>query len=279
MKPISFYVERLIELTVEYAPKVLLAIIVLIIGWWLAHRVAKLISRQMSKAGSDHPEITQFLISVTDIGLKILVIISVAGIVGIETTSFVGIIAAMGFAIGLALQGNLSNFAAGVIILIMRPFKVGDEVKIDGHWTYVKEIQIFHTILENFDHTEVIIPNSVITSGTIQNMSSTPIRDITIVLLIPFEESLDRVLEVVNDAVYSVPEIIKDAKPFFWILDNDSHAMKVSIGYSTSQEGYWDTDFKLRKTVINAFAEHNIKVSYPVGVAFGEYGKWARGPV
>lgn len=276
MKPISFYVERLVELTVEYAPKVLLAIIVLIIGWWLAHRVARIISRQMSKAGSDHPEITQFLISVTDIGLKILVIISVAGIVGIETTSFVGIIAAMGFAIGLALQGNLSNFAAGVIILIMRPFKVGDEVKIDGHWTYVKEIQIFHTILENFDHTEVIIPNSVITSGTIQNMSSTPIRDITIVLLIPFEESLDRVLEVVNDAVYSIPEIIKDAKPFFWILDNDSHAMKVSIGYSTSQEGYWDTDFKLRKTVINAFAEHKIKVSYPVGVAFGEFGKWTK---
>ena len=152
MEQVNIYADQIVKLGVEYAPKLLLALIVLTFGWWVVNQITKILLKAVEKSKVDSSEIKTFLGSLVSIGLRILLLISVAGIVGIETTSFVGIIAAMGFAVGLALQGNLSNFAAGIMILLLCPFKVGDEVKIEGNWTYVKEIQIFHTILSNFDH-------------------------------------------------------------------------------------------------------------------------------
>jgi len=218
MKELSTYFDQLIQLSVEYAPKVLLAIVVLIIGWWLAKKVTEFVVKGVERSSKNNKELQGFLSSIVGIGLKILVVISVAGIVGIETTSFVGIITAMGFAVGLALQGNLSNFAAGVMILIMRPFKVGDEVKVQGFWAFVKDIQIFHTVLQNFDQTEAIIPNSLIMSGTIQNLSSMPTRSIAILLRVPFGEDLDRVVEIVKEAAFSVPNVEKEKKPLILSL-------------------------------------------------------------
>ena len=274
MENITGYVDQLMALSVEFAPKVLLAIIVLIIGWWLAQRIANLLSKYLEKIVPNNAEMQGFLSSIASIGMKILVVISVAGIVGIETTSFVGIIAAMGFAVGLALQGNLSNFAAGVMILLMKPFRVGDEVKVQGYWAFVKEIQIFHTVLENFDYTEVILPNSVIMSGTVENLSRTPVRSISIVLRIPFGEDLDRVISLVKEAAYSFPEVDKEDEPFIWVMDFETHFMQVSAGFKAAQEGFWDTDYKVRKAVIDSFVQNNIKVAYPEGVTFGEFGKW-----
>ncbi len=201
-----------------------------------------------------------------------MVVISVAGIVGIETTSFVGIIAAMGFAVGLALQGNLSNFAAGVMILLMRPFKVGDEVKIQGFWAFVKEIQIFHTVLTNFDQTEAIIPNSVIMNGTIENLSTTPTRSINITINIPYSEDLIKVEKLLTQAAYSVPEVDKNKNPFFWIMAYETHFIKTYISFSTSQEGFWDTEVKVNKAVIKTLTDNKIQVAYPTGVAFGAFG-------
>ncbi len=275
MEQIDTYFEQLIELSIAYAPRLVLAIIVLIVGFWVANKVTKIILMGLDKASTNNSkELQGFLSSIVRIGLKVLVVISVAGIVGIETTSFVGIIAAMGFAVGLALQGNLSNFAAGVMILLIRPFKVGDEVKIQGYWAYVKKIQIFHTVLENFDETEAIIPNSMIMSGTIDNLSATPTRSITIVMRIPFGEDFDKVIRLVKEAAYSVPEVDKEAKPFIWILDFEPYNMHVSAGFPAKQEGFWDTDYEVRKRVIETFAKNNVKVVYPEGATFGEFGKW-----
>ncbi len=274
MEKINTYLDQLTTLAVEFAPKLLLATLILIVGWWVANRVTKLALKASQKLTKNNSELKTFIRSLVNIGLKILLILSVAGIVGIETTSFVGIIAAMGFAVGLALQGNLSNFAAGVLMLIFKPFKVGDEIKIQGFWAFVKEVQIFHTVLEQFDQTEVIIPNSIVMSGTIHNLSSTPTRSITVALKVPFGEDMDRVMSILKEAVYSIPEVDKDAKPFIWITDFESHYMQVSGGFSTSQEGYWDTDYEVRKAVIKAFVKHNIKVTYPTGAAFGQFGEF-----
>lgn len=204
--------------------------------------------------------------------MKIAVVISVAGIVGIHTTSFVGIIAAMGFAIGLALQGNLSNFAAGVIILLMKPFRIGDEVKIQGHWAFVKNILIFHTVLKNFDQTTTIIPNSVVMSGTIQNLSQTPTRSISVKLNIPYNEDLNKVQQLLMDAAYSVPEVDQNQKPFFWIQGYESHFIKISMAFSTPQSGFWNTEVKVNKAIIKTLTDNNIKVAYPTGVTFGQFG-------
>ncbi len=273
MEQFNGYANQIIELAMNYTPKLLLALLVLTIGWWAVNQITKILLKAVEKSNVDSPEIKSFLGSLVSIGLKILLLLSVAGIVGIETTSFVGIIAAMGFALGLALQGNLSNFAAGIMILLLRPFKVGDEVKIQGNWAYVKEIQIFHTILSNFDRTEVIIPNSIIMGDTIENLSNTPTRSISIKFMVPFEEDLDRFIKVLTEAAYSIPEVDQSTEPFYWISDQETHYIQLHVGFDTTQEGFWNTDFKVRKAIIDAFVEYNIKVVYPEGVDFGQFGQ------
>ncbi len=273
MKEISTYMDQIIRLTIEYVPKIMLAIVVFSIGWWLINRITRIAMKGLDSSRLS-ADIRSFSYSVINIGLKVLLIISIADIVGIATTSFVGIIAAMGFAIGLALQGNLSNFASGVLILIMRPFKVGDEVKLQGIWAFVKEIQIFHTVFANFDNTETIIPNSVVMNGTIQNMSQTSTRGISIKLAIPFEEDLDKVMYIVKEAAYKIPEVDKSKEPFFWITNHEPHNMQMYVGFKIPQEGFWTTDFKVRKSIIDACVKHKLKVVYPEGVGYGAFGTW-----
>ncbi len=273
MKEISTYIDQIVRLTVEYIPRVILAILVLSIGWWIINKITRAAMKRLDSSGLS-ADIRSFTYSVINIGLKVLLIISIADIIGIATTSFVGIIAAMGFAIGLALQGNLSNFASGVLILMMRPFKVGDEVKVQGLWAFVKEIQIFHTVFTNFDQTDTIIPNSVVMSGTIQNMSDTPIRGISIKLAIPFEEDIDRIMQIVKEAAYSIPEVDRSKEPFYWITNHESHHMQMFVGFKIPQKGFWNTDFKVRKAIIDACVQNKLKVVYPEGIDFGEFGKW-----
>ena len=149
---------------------------------------------------------------------------------------------------------------------------MGDEVKIQGNWAFVKEIQIFNTILKQFDQTDVIIPNSIVMSGTIMNLSNTPTRSIVINLNIPFNEDLDKVMAVMNKAVFSIPTIEQNKEPFIWIQNFKDHYMQVSVTISALQEGFWTTDYKARKALIDAFVENNIKVAFPTGVAYGEFG-------
>lgn len=272
MEQANVYIQQLINICVEYAPKVAMALLVLVVGWLIINRLTHFFNAYLKRANFAPKEVESFIQSIVNLGLKVLLVISVAGILGIETTSVVGIIAAMSFAIGLALQGNLSNFAAGIMILVMRPFKVGDEVKIQGIWAFVKEIQIFHTVLSNFDKTETIIPNSSITSGYIQNLSASPIRKISIKLNVPYNEDLLKVKNILIEAAYSVPEIDSSKQPFFWIQEFGDHFIKISIGFDTSLKGYWVTDVKVKEAIVSALNDNAINVAYPTGVAFGKYG-------
>ena len=272
MEQFTVYMQALMASTIAYLPKIALAAILLFVGWKVANRISDLAIKAYEKTSSQNQEIKSFLGSMVGIGLKVLLVITVAGIVGIETTSFVGIIAAMGFAVGLALQGNLSNFASGVLILLFHPFKTGDEVKIQGNWAFVKEIQIFHTILKQFDQTDIIVPNSLVMSGTITNYSNTPTRSLSIQLNIPFNEDLDKVMDIMKKAVYSIPTIEQDKEPFFWIQNFKDHYIQLSVMISALQEGFWNTDFLARKALIEAFVENNIKIAYPTGVTYGEFG-------
>lgn len=270
MKTIGEYLNLIIELGLEYAPKLFLAIIVLAIGWWITNKINHLALKTFDKSKLDDAELKTFLGSILNVGLKILLILSVAGIVGIETTSFVGIIAAMGFAVGLALQGNLSNFASGVLIMFLRPFKIGDEVKIQGSYSFVKEIQIFHTVLKNFDNTETIIPNSIVMSGTIQNMSKPEIRRILTTVRVAFNEDLEKVETVIKEVASSMPGVITE--PRIWYSNFDPHFIQLTAVFEANQDGFWTVSHASRKNLIQAFAKHNIKVAYPTGVVLGEYG-------
>lgn len=270
MKTTEEYFNLIIELGLEYAPKLILAILVFTIGWWFTNHINKFILKIFEKSRLDNQEVKAFLGSILNIGLKILLLLSVAGIVGIETTSFVGIIAAMGFAVGLALQGNLSNFASGVLIMFLKPFKIGDEVKMQGSYSFVKEIQIFHTVLKNFDNTETIIPNSIIMSGTIQNMSKPEVRRILTTIRVSFTEDLDRLEDVIKEVAANTPGVVNP--PRIWYSNFDPHFVQLTAVFEANQDGFWTVNHAARKNLVQGFSKHNIKVAYPTGVVQGEYG-------
>lgn len=272
MKQINVYINHLIELTIGYAPKILLAVLVLVIGLWLIKQVRRVTARTFNKSSTVSNEVRTFLDSLVGFGLKILLLTSAAGIVGIETTSLVGIIAAMGFAVGLSLQGNLSNFASGILIMVFRPFKVGDEVKIQEFRAHVKEIQIFHTVLRKFDQTQVTIPNNMLMTSPIHNLSANKIRSIEIDIRLTFYESLEKTVGLLKQAAYTIPEVIEEEDPFIRIDNFGSHSVTVKAYFKVPQENFWKIDYKVRKAIMEAFAQNNIQVAYPEGVSFGEFG-------
>jgi small conductance mechanosensitive channel len=165
---LNFYYGKITDTVLEYTPRVISAVLVLLIGMWLIRRVARISDKTMSRRELD-VSLRTFLKSLISIGLKIVLIVTVAGMIGVGTASFVTILGAAGLAVGLALQGSLSNFAGGVLILIFKPFKVGDAIEAGGQSGDVLEIQIFNTILLTADHKTVILPNGPLSNGTIVN--------------------------------------------------------------------------------------------------------------
>ena len=165
------YIAEFSGLAIKYIPTLLLALLTLWIGFRIIAWVTRLVGRAMDNRGIE-VSLSRFLKSLVNVGLKVLLLISVAGMFGVDTAAFVGILAAMAFAIGLALQGSLGNFASGVMILLLfKPYQVGDLISAQGFTGFVDEIQIFNTILMTPDNKKIIIPNSTVTSGPITNIS------------------------------------------------------------------------------------------------------------
>lgn len=167
---IEMQIARFISFLVEFTPRLIGAFLVLFIGLWLIKRLAKIASKAMDKRDLD-VSLRTFLLSLLSVGLKVILIVTVAGMIGIGTTSFVTILGAAGLAIGLALQGSLSNFAGGVLLLIFKPYKVGDTIETQGQIGKVTEIQVFNTLLLTSDLKTIILPNGAVSNGTIVNYS------------------------------------------------------------------------------------------------------------
>lgn len=168
MGKFDVYIRHLITMTLEYLPRVFLSSLVLIIGWWLIGRISRVASRALLNLDIS---LRTFLVSLSSIAMKVLLLISVAGMIGIQTTSFVAILGAAGLAIGLALQGTLANFAGGVLILFFKPYRVGDVIEAQGKSGTVKEIQIFNTVLLTGKGETIIFPNGALSNGTIVNVT------------------------------------------------------------------------------------------------------------
>ncbi|MCE3258686.1 MAG: mechanosensitive ion channel family protein [Bacteroidetes bacterium] len=200
----------------EYTPKIIAAIIVLLIGLWVVKRIAILAEKAMIKKELEI-SLRTFLKSLISIGLKIILIVTVAGMMGIGTASFVTILGAASLAIGLALQGSLSNFAGGVLILIFKPFKVGDSIEAQGQIGEVKEIQIFNTILLTGDHKTVILPNGPLSNGTIVNTTRFGNLRTEISIVISNENSIEKVKSIILNVLAANEKVIKDIEPGIYI--------------------------------------------------------------
>lgn len=188
----------------EYLPKLFMALLVLVVGLWLINRLSLIARRAMEKRELD-PSLRTFLRSFLSIGLKIILIVTVAGMVGIGTTSFVTVLGAAGLAVGLALQGSLSNFAGGILILIFKPFRVGDTIEAQGHTGRVLEIQIFNTILQTPDRRTVILPNGALSNNTIVNHSKIGTKVITLSLHLKNANGLNKLKIFVKECINQYP--------------------------------------------------------------------------
>ena len=201
--------------------------------------------------------------------LKVMLIFSVAGVVGIDTTSFVAVMAAAGFAIGMALQGSLQNFAAGVMVLIFKPYKVGDIIDVHDQMGKVLEIQIFNTLIATFDNRTVIIPNSMAISDVITNLSAREHLRIELMVPMPYQEDFDKVENIVLDALRNTPGVLEDPAPFVGIHTFDSHSIQLAVWPHAKTDDYWDVYFAAQKNVKSALRNHNIKVAYSEGIELG----------
>ncbi|MGD9258681.1 MAG: mechanosensitive ion channel, partial [Gammaproteobacteria bacterium] len=192
------FLTRAYDLGAEFGLKLVTALVIFIIGRWVARRLAGLVEKGMTKAGTDST-LTGFLRNIVYIGLLTFVILAAIAQLGVQTTSFIAVLGAAGFAVGLALQGSLANFAAGVLIIIFRPFKSGDFVEAGGVAGVVENIQIFTTTMRTGDNKTIIIPNGQITSGTIVNYSTKDTRRVDMVIGVGYGDDLDKVRRVLEE--------------------------------------------------------------------------------
>ncbi len=252
----------LIDTLITWAPKLVGAILVLLIGLWIIGMIVGMVRKAMEKSGLDQ-DVIPFLSSMISVLLKVMLVLSVAGMVGIETTSFVALIGMAGLAIGMALQGTLSHFAAGVMVLIFKPYRVGDLVDLQGQLGHVEEIQVFNTVIKSLDNKKVIVPNGIATSGIMTNLSSNEYLRVDLNVAMPYEEDFDKVQKIILDAIAQTPKVLRDPAPVVEIEKFDAHNVLLCVRPFATTADYWDVYFGTYKNVKAALGKHNIKVAYP----------------
>lgn len=256
------YVDTLINLFVVWGPKLAGAVLALIIGLWLANMITGGLSRRMEKNEVD-PSLRPFLESLVSALLKVLVLVSVLGMVGIEMTSFIAILGAAGLAVGLALSGTLQNFAGGVMILIFKPFKVGDVIEAQGYTGCVNTIQIFNTILKTPDNKTVIIPNGGLSTSSMVNYSTEATRRVDWTFGIAYGDDIDKAKEVLNELLISNENVLKDPAPFVELGELADSSVNFTVRAWVNAPDYWAVHFYMLDKVYRKFAEEGLSIPYP----------------
>lgn len=256
------YADRLLDWAVLYAPKVVGAILVLIIGFWIVSGITKLFYKTMMRA-QVAADLIAFLRGLIAVGLRILVVFSAAGIVGIETTSFVAVLAAAGFAVGLALQGSLSNFAAGVLILFFKPYRMGDVIGTQGFIGTVKEIQILTTMMTTLDNRVIVIPNGSIINGPIENYSMSEERQLDITFGIAYENDIDEARAILQNVMESCPGYLVDKKHQIMVKELADSAVNLGVRFWTSNKDFWTATYYMQENVKKAFDQQGISIPFP----------------
>ena len=272
MEDLQTYAQKITDMVIDFAPQILLAVIVLLIGLRIINKIVDWMMKAMEKSKVAE-EIRPFLGSVTGTLLKILLLFSVAGIVGIETTSFVAVLAAAGFAVGMALQGSLGNFAAGVMILIFRPYRAGDLIEVEGNTGHVQRIEIFNTIIETLDHKTVIIPNAMVMGGIITNLSARQYLRVDLQVTMPYEEDFERVKVVLEEALRSTPKVLETPAPYVGIQAFDTHNIVLDVRPYAMAEDYWDVYYAAYRNVKRALSDAGVQMAYSEGVELGKIGR------
>lgn len=255
-------IDKITDLVLEFAPKLVGAILTLIIGFWIAARLAQIVRKSMEKRSID-PTVQPFLVSVVQIGLKVLVVLSAASMFGLKVTSFIAILSAVAFAVGLALQGTLGHLASGVLILIFKPYRVGDFIIAQGHSGTVKEIELFNTILTTLDNRIIIIPNGAMTSGPIENLTVTGERKLDLTFGIGYGDDIDKARSVMNSVVAECPGVMKDREIEILVRNLGSSSVDFAVRFWTATGDYWPAFWYMQENVKKAFDREGVNIPFP----------------
>lgn len=271
MEETTSYIDKAVGMAMEFAPKLAGALLILIVGFWLANRLGMLIQKALKRSDFSL-EISSFIVSLAGVGLKLIVLLSAAGIIGFDTSSLVAVMAAAGFAVGMALQGGLGNFASGILILVFKPYRVNDWIEIDGKFGKVEEIQIFNTLMVTPGLKTLVIPNGQITDNIVTNYSRKKFIRLELHVTMPYEESFPKVEKIITDVLLETPGVLKEPRPEVGIETYDSHNMVIAVRPYVIPDNFWDVTFATHRRIKAAFHENDIKVAYSEGVELGPIG-------
>lgn len=240
-----------------YSPKILFALLTLFVGLFVIKGIQKVLQKSMKLKNVDIT-LSSFLASIISMGLKIVLLISVISMVGVQMTSFVALLGAAGLAVGLSLQGSLSNFAGGALLMFFRPFKVGDYVEANGFSGTVKEIQIFNTILNTPDNKTIIIPNGSLSNGNIVNYSTEATRRVDFKFGIGYSDDLEKAKKLIKDITDKDTRIFIDPPPKIRLIELGDSSVNIVVRVWAATKDYWDIYFDMMENVKLAFDENNM---------------------
>lgn len=262
MEALEKFLQKGFDLVLDYGPRLLMALVVLVIGIWVINKFVKVVKKIIDKRGID-VSLRGFLSSLLNVLLKALLIISVAQMIGIETTSFIAILGAAGLAVGLALQGTLANFAGGVLILLFKPYKVNDLVEAQGHFGRVIEIHIFVTKLITLENKTVIIPNSAMSNGDITNYTTQGKIRVDLVMGIAYEANIKAARDAIMKVMENHPKVLKDPAPFVGVLELADSSVNLAVRPYCDPDDYWDVYFDVYEQGKLALDTAGVTIPFP----------------
>ncbi len=254
--------EQLVEIGVNYGPRLLGAIAVLIIGGWIIKALVHIFTKMMEKSKMDD-SLKPFLAGLIRTLLRIMLFISVLSMLGMEMTSFIAILGSIGLAIGLALSGTLQNFAGGAMILIFKPFKIGDFIEAQGYMGTVKEIQIFNTILTTPDNKTIIVPNGGLATSSMINFSTEEKRRVDWTISIAYGDDSDKAKAVIKRLCDEDSRILKDPEVFIAISELADSSVNFAVRAWVKAPDYWGVFFDLNEKVYKTFGQEGLNIPFP----------------
>lgn len=256
------FISKMIDLGISLGSKLLIALVIFIIGRWLVKRILRLTCTIMQKRQVE-ASLYSFVRSLVGITLNFVLLITIISVLGIETSSFIALFASAGVAIGMALSGTLQNFAGGVMILLFKPFKVGDTIEAQGQSGKVKEIQIFNTLITTPDNKLIIIPNGGLSTGIMKNYSKEPTRRVDWEFGIGYGDSYDKAKTVIDKLLASDSRVLQDPAWFIALTSLGESSVNIVVRAWVNSPDYWDVYFNLNEKVYKTFAEEGLNIPFP----------------
>jgi len=259
---VNAFTEMVSSKVMDWVPKLAIAIVLLILGIWIINIIAAGLRKGMSRKKVE-PTLKHFLLNLFKILLKVLLVITVISMVGVPMTSFIAVLGAAGLAIGLALQGSLSNFAGGVLILMFRPFRVGDLVEAQGYIGKIKKIQVFHTIMTTLDNKTVILPNGDLANSSITNYTTEPLKRVDMKFGIGYGDDIKKARAVIDNVIKNEKLGLKDPAPTVSVSELGDSSVNFTVRVWSKTPDYWQVYWNMHENIKIAFDQNNISIPFP----------------